>query len=791
MKKEESFLAKIGLFICDCGGTLTKNLNFDELTSWAEKSGRFAFVVRHSDLCGESGLRELREKTRKAGVDRVVVAACSPKVKGEELARSVEAAGLSRYSLVVANIREQCAWAHPSQPKEATGKAKALINAAANRAEKLEEVPVKPVPIHQRALVIGGGISGITAAQELAELGFDVTIVERQPTLGGLCLKLGTVFPTDDCSLCVRTTACPALGGDSTRKCIYRAALEVDPRIQVMTNAEVVNVVGEVGNFSVVVRKKPRYVSDACINCGACAEVCPVSVPDEFNLGLSERKAIYLPFPQAIPPIYVIDPENCKFKECAKCVDACPVNAINLDEKEEEVVINAGTIIVATGFEEYDPRRLVDYGYGKIPDVVTQVDLARLLDITGPTGGRLVRRSDGRPVKRIVMIQCAGSRDEKHNFYCSNICCMIALKHAVMIKRRFPEVDVVIAYMDMRPVGSRYEEYYREARELGVTFVRGKPACIVPGEEGELVVDVENTLTGEYNRIKADMVALSMSMVPSKGTQELARILGVKLGPDGYIETLDRKVRPAETNVAGVFVAGAAMTPMDIPYSVSHASAAAIMAARLMKRGKIEKPLLTAVVDAYACGKCLVCEWACPFKAISVVEGEAAMVKEAKCFGCGLCAGACPAEAIQLRHHTDEQITATIEGLTYDGTKPNIVAIACYECGYSAIDYAGMLGLEYPANVRVMEVPCTAVIDPQEILKALTNGVDGVLIVGCFERRCHFDKGVRAMGARVALLREMLKQLGLNPQKIQMVNVDCAEADKFVNAAKQMIAQLQ
>ncbi|MEM2135960.1 MAG: FAD-dependent oxidoreductase, partial [Candidatus Jordarchaeaceae archaeon] len=333
-------MPKIGLFICDCGKTLTKNIDFDSLTSDLEKTGKFSFIVRSSVLC-KTDLEKMLKQLKSKKVDKVVVAACTPKLYESTWGRLLQDAGMNYYDLVISNIREQCAWVHVDESKElVTEKAKGLILSAANRAEALEEIPYEKIPITQKVVVIGGGIAGLTAAQELAELGIQVDVIEKQPTVGGLCLELGTVFPTQDCSLCVRTTGCPGLGDGSPRRCIYRANLEFNPKIKFYTNCEVVDVLGSIGNFKVLVKKNPRYVSEEkCIRCNECVKVCPVEVPDEFNLGLTKRKAIYMPFVQAIPQVYAIDPKTCKFQECGKCVKVCPTNAINLMEKEETLTI--------------------------------------------------------------------------------------------------------------------------------------------------------------------------------------------------------------------------------------------------------------------------------------------------------------------------------------------------------------------------------------------------------------------------------------------------------------------
>ena len=781
-------MAKIGLFICDCGKTLSNTMDYDSLISDLEKSGKFEFIVRDSVLC-KDGLERMLKQLKENRVDRVVVAACTPKLYESTWGRVLEDAGMSRYSLVVANIREQCAWVHRYESKDSTTeKARRLIISAANRAESLEEIPLEKIPITQRVVIIGGGIAGLTAAQELAELGIEVDVVERKPTVGGLCLELGTVFPTQDCSLCVRTTGCPGLGDGSPRRCIYRANLEFNPKIRLHTNSEVVDVLGDVGNFKIVVRKKPRYVSeDRCIRCNACAEACPVEVPDDFNLGLTTRKAIYMPFVQAIPQVYAIDPEACKFEECGKCVEVCPTDAIDLKEEEETFTIDAGAIIIATGFDEYAPALVTEYNYERYPDVITQVELARLLDITGPTGGRPIRLSDNKPVERIVMIQCVGSRDEKHNYYCSNICCMVALKHAIMIKENFPEIDVIIEYMDIRPVGSRYEEYYRRARELGVTFIRGRPGEVLHNGE-RLIVEGENSLTGEFERIETDLVVLSMAMVPSKGTQELARMLGVALGPDGFFDVVDRKVRPSETNVVGVYLAGGAITPMDIPNAVSYAAGATMSVVKLLSRKEIEKPLLTSVVNEEICSSCRICEWACPFDAAHVGE-EAAWVDPAKCFGCGLCAAACPSGCIDLRHHTSKQLTAAINGvLESDGDAKKIVAICCLECGYSTMDDVGMLGLQYPVNVSIVEVPCAASVDLQVVLDAFSNGADGVMLVGC--DRCHYLRGADVANLRISMLRGLLEQFGIETERLQAFFGDCHDAGELVEKIRAMVEKI-
>jgi heterodisulfide reductase subunit A len=782
-------MAKIGLFICDCGETLSKIMDYDSIISDLEKSGKFAFIIRDSVLC-KTGLEKMLKQLKKNKVEKVVVAACTPKLYESTWGHLLEKAEMNYYDLVISNIREQCAWVHKEESQESiTEKAKTLILSAANRAETLEEIPLEKIPITQKVVVIGGGIAGLTAAQELAELGIDVDVIERKPTVGGLCLKLGTVFPTQDCSLCVRTTGCPGLGDGSPRRCIYRANLEFNPKIKFYTNSEVVDVLGDIGNFKVVVKKNPRYVSEEkCIRCNECVKVCPIDVPDDFNLGLNTRKAIYMPFVQAIPQVYAIDPNTCKFEECAKCVKVCPTEAIDLNEKEENITIDAGAIIIATGFEEYNPSLVREYNYGRYPDVITQTELARLLDITGPTEGKPICLSDKKPVKRIVMIQCVGSRDEKHNYYCSNICCMVALKHAVMIKERFPEIDVIIEYMDIRPIGSRYEEYYRRARELGVIFVRGRPSEVLSNGK-RLIVEGENSFTGEFEKIETDLVVLSMAMVPSKGTQELARMLGVALGRDGFFSTIDPKVRPSETNVVGVYLAGGAMTPMDIPNAVSYAAGAAIGAVKLMNQKEIEKPLLTSVVDEDTCSRCRICEWACPFDAAHVVSDKAAQVDQAKCFGCGICAAACPSACIDLRHHTSKQLTAAINGILENGGEAKkIVAIACLECGYSTIDDAGMLGMQYPVNVNIVEVPCTASIDSQVVLDAFANGADGVMLIGC--DRCHYLRGADVANLRISILQKLLAQFGIESERIQAFFEDCHDTGELIEKIKSMVEKI-
>ncbi len=366
---------KIGLFICDCGKTLSQTMDYDSLISDLKKSGKFEFIVRESVLC-RSDLEKMLKKLKESKVDKVIVAACTPKLYESTWGHLLEDAGMNYYDLVIANIREQCAWVHKDEPKESvTEKARGLILSAANRAEVLEEIPREKIPITQKVVVIGGGIAGLTAAQELAELGIEVNVIEKKPTVGGLCLELGTVFPTQDCSLCVRTTGCPGLGDGSPRRCIYRANLEFNPKIKFYTNSEVIDVMGDVGNFKVVVKKNPRYVSEEkCIRCNECVKVCPVEVPDDFNLGLTTRKAIYMPFVQAIPQIYAIDPKTCKFEQCKKCVEVCPTDAINLKEKEETFTIDAGSIIIATGFDEYNPALVKEYNYERYPDVITQIE---------------------------------------------------------------------------------------------------------------------------------------------------------------------------------------------------------------------------------------------------------------------------------------------------------------------------------------------------------------------------------------------------------------------------------
>ncbi|MEM3550546.1 MAG: hydrogenase iron-sulfur subunit, partial [Candidatus Bathyarchaeia archaeon] len=512
----------------------------------------------------------------------------------------------------------------------------------------------------------------------------------------------------------------------------------------------------------------------------------------------SKRKAIYINKPLVYPPAYVIDAKACKFHECAKCVEVCPTKAINLDQKTEQVTLNVGSIIVATGFREYDPSVIKEYHYGEYSDVVTHLELARMLDAFGPTGGVPIKPSDGQPAKRIVFVQCVGSRDRRWNPYCSSICCMISLKHATLIKSAYPDTDVTICYIDIRTTGREHEYYYERVREMGVKFVKGRPSEILHDPAtNTLIVEVEDEILRRLLEVEADLVVLATAMVPSSETKELAGILGLELDKDGFFKEYNAKLRPTETKRRGIFVCGGATFPKDAPTASINAHSAAVKAAKFLTPLKIVKELKTAVVNEDYCGDCEFCPVTCPYGAITLVKKDdghlAARVSEIQCEGCGICVGTCPAGAIELRHLRPSQISAQVKALlSINGTsKPLILAISCSECGQASIDSSGMAMIGYPANVRVLRVPCAGMVQVQQILEAFKFGAQGVMIVGCKTDGCHYEVGSQKAKQKVELAKILLKEYGIEPERLEMFNLIFIEGDKFAEAAREMTERME
>jgi len=642
--------AKVGVFICHCGKNIAGVINVEEVRRFAEKLPGVVVAKDYMFMCSQTGQRLIKDAIKEHRLNRVVVASCSPKLHEPTFRKCISEAGLNPYLLEMVNLREHCSWPHLYEPGKATEKAKALLKAAVERAKRLEPVKSVKIPVIKSVLVIGGGVAGIQAALDLAEQGFRVYLVERSPSIGGNMARVVKTFPTDDCAMCILS---PKMSEVASH-----------PNITLFTCSEVISVDGHVGNFTVRILKRPRHIDEEkCVACGACEEVCPVLVPDEFDLGMRMRKAIYIPFPQAIPRVYLIDTDKCI--RCGMCAQVCERNAINFDEKPKELELKVGAIIVATGFEEFDPSPITEYGYGEYDNVVTQMQLARMLDPLGPTHGEILR-ADGKPAKTIVMIQCVGSRDHRFNKYCSSVCCMVALKHAQLIKLEHdPQAEVYICCIDIRAYRKGYEEYADRARELGVKIIKGRVSKVEEDKKsGKLKVYVYNVVLDEVMVIDADLVVLSSAMIPSRGTQDLAKILGVEVGPDGFLKELHPKLQPIDTKIPGIFICGCAQGPKDIPDSVAQGSAAAARAASLLSRGEITIDLIIPEVNEDLCRKCGICVRFCPFNALELPpEGKSVRVIELKCKGCGTCAAACPTGAIQLKHYKDEQILAQIEGI--------------------------------------------------------------------------------------------------------------------------------
>ena len=567
------------------------------------------------------------------------------------------------------------------------------------------------------------------------------------------------------------------------------------PRITLYTLSEVVDVKGSVGNFDVRILKKARYVNEKeCTACGECAKVCPVVRPDEFNLGLSSRRAIFSPFPQAVPSAYVLNVNECLGNNpvvCGKCVEACDKGCIDFHMSDEEIVETVGTVVVATGLEVYDPTEMDEYGYTRFENVLTSLEFERLINAGGPTGGEVLRPTDGRRPRSIGFVQCVGSRSAiKGGRYCSNICCMNTIKGTLMLKEHYPEMDINVFYIDIRAFGKGFEDLYTRSRRLGVRYLRGLPGTVEETPDKGLKVSVENTATGKLETHHLDMLVLALGIKPASSTQRLQEMLGLQLTPDGFFLEAHPKLQPVDAATRGVFYAGCAEGPKDIKESVTQASAAAARAIRLMHKGEITTEPITSVVVAEACKSCGKCAEVCPYNAITVdiKRKTPAVVNTAACAGCGTCAAECPFDAIVMNHFTDQQILNQVQALLENDPKEKVLAFACNWCSYAGADFAGVSRLQYPPNVRLIRTMCSGRVDEKFVWEGFKMGAPVILVSGCHIGDCHYIDANHWTEKRVAKIRKKMTKLGMRPERIQLEWISAAEGVRFAQVMQRMEA---
>ena len=566
------------------------------------------------------------------------------------------------------------------------------------------------------------------------------------------------------------------------------------PNIRLLSNSQVTKVTGYVGNFTARVLQKARFVhEDQCTACGECARVCPVVVPDEFNEGLSSRRAIYQSFPQAVPSAYVLDIKNCLGHDpikCGKCAEACDKHCIDFDMKDREIEVKAGAVIVATGMEVYDPRVLDEYGYTRFPNVLTSLELERLINAGGPTQGQVVRLNDRQTPASVAFIQCVGSRSTKRgNPYCSNICCMNTIKSTLQLKEHYPDIDLKVFYIDIRAFGKGFEDLYRRSRASGVQYVRGIPGGIKEdADSGDLILTVENTALNRLEEHRVEMVVLATGVHPPEDMHIVQEMLALQKCSDGFYLEAHPKLQPVDAATKGVFFAGCAEGPKDIKESVTQASAAAARATRLLAPGKLLVEAITAEVHPEACTMCGICAKVCPYSAISFDKksGKAAEVNAAACAGCGTCAAECPASAIHMHHFSDVQINAQIDAILEEDPAGVIPVFACNWCSYAGADFAGVSRLAYPANTRLIRTMCSGRVREDFVWRAFIKGAAVVLVSGCHIGDCHYINANHWTERRLKRMARKMEKLGLRPERLQLEWISAAEGVRFAQVMTRM-----
>jgi heterodisulfide reductase subunit A len=857
----------IGVFLCDCGTNIKGAVDLDAVEgAVGELEG--VRVYRHPFMCSEDGQDLVRRSLDEGEVDRVLVAACSPRHHGDVFRRAVEG-HTDGPDPLMANIREHCAWVTPDRD-EATRKAIALVVAGVARARSSEALGTLSVPVEPSVAVVGGGIAGMHAALELASRGISVHLLEREATLGGIMALLDRTFPTDDCALC---SIAPVLGD-----------VVNEERIRLHPLTDVVDMSGRPGAWRLTLRTRPRHVSvdrctscgdciesefssgtpllytggegrvltdriaidgDACTSCGKCVlvceastegrpalslpegcegageleydtrrcvgcwgcldacpegalrrvAVCPVVVPSEVDGGLGWRHAIHLPHPHAVPLAYVRDPDACLALTgelpCVGCQRVCPADAV-VDEEVVERELEVGAIVLATGAEEADLSH-TEY-HAEHPDVVTALQLERLLSPDGPTGGHVARPSDGGTPGSVVFVQCAGSRSETHHSHCSRVCCSHAVKNASLIKARVPDTEVTICYTDLRISGPDAEEYYDRARRAGVRFLRGNVAEVDVGGDRPVVVTEDTLGGGGRLELSADLVVLSTALLPSRGTRDLVEVMPLATDPQGFLRPVHPKLRPVDMASRGIHLAGSAGFPAFVQDCIQAAGAAAQRAGTLVGAGELELPRSYPDVDVDRCIGCGTCIEECPFDAIEATPDGRVRIIEAACRACGKCVSACLSTALDLRELPLPDLRAQVDAMLDatgstggSGARP-VVVYACNSCGYNAADLAGSQRLDVPAEALPVWVPCTGRLSVEDMVHPFTRGAAGVLVAACLPDQCTFVNGNTAMAARLDRARRLLAMMGMDPDRLQLVHTSSADAERFRDAAGTMAA---
>ncbi len=767
-------MSKTGVFLCQCGGNISNTIDLEKVTEDVKKRyGDDVEVKIFSHMCSGAGQKLIKDDIEAQGLDRVVVAACSPQFHEKTFKGVMEKSGLNPHVLEIANLREHISWTHKDKPEIATEKAKDIVSASVSKVKLDEPLFPKTMKLGDRVLIIGGGIAGIQTALDLADSGKKVTLVEKLPTIGGKMAVLTKTFPTEDCSACIIS---PKMSD-----------VQDHPNITLYTNSDITDIQGHRLHFKATIKNKARYIKDTidmdqCLSCEKCVQVCPVTVRNYWEQGVINRKAVYIPAALAIPFRYTVDPDAClnfKGETCNKCVEICPQQVIDLTQKDEVIEEVFDSIVVATGFDLYDATEKPVFGYGKYKNVVTALEMERIVD----------HISEDQPPRevgnRVAFIQCVGSRDEQiGREYCSRVCCMYSVKLASLLKQAKPETDIYIFYTDLRAFGKGFEEYYKRAQKMGIKFVRGKPSHFAENPfTKQVTVNVEDTLSRDVIETDFDLVVLANGIGLSKATDPIVNFLKLAKSEDGFLKEAHPKYKPVDTLIEGVFIAGTAQGPKDIPDTVAQASAAAsrVMVTLAQKEFKID-PIL-AFVNQEKCDGCKLCLTNCPKNAVRMNDSGKAEVEEALCLGCGSCIASCPTEALDLYAYTSDQLYAAIEAIFANKKEDEnrVLVFADDSCTYRVADALGVRKMKYSTDVRIIRVPSSGRVTPSLMMYAMKKGADAILIGDCEKDKLRVSWTSEICRKSIDAAKKILADAGVDGERIYFDEFTAGSLAKFVD----------